>query len=44
MYSGCLAALEFVLRKINYDVWFVQTFYGKSRFATKIEKTREEKI
>ena len=25
----CLAALEFVLRKINSSVWFVQTFYGK---------------
>ena len=30
MYSGCLAALEFILRKINSGVWFVQTFYGKS--------------
>ena len=26
----CLAASEFVLRKINSGVWFVQTFYGKS--------------
>ena len=25
----CLAASEFVLRKINFGVWFVQTFYGK---------------
>ena len=25
----CLATLEYVLRKINSDVWFVQTFYGK---------------
>ena len=25
----CLAASEFVLRKINSGVWFVQTFYGK---------------
>ena len=29
MYSGCLAASEFILRKINSGVWFVQTFYGK---------------
>ena len=29
MYLGCLAASEFVLRKINSGVWFVQTFYGK---------------
>ena len=25
----CLAVLEFVLRKINSGVWFIQTFYGK---------------
>ena len=25
----CLAASEIVLPKINFDVWFVQTFYGK---------------
>ena len=29
MYSSCLAVSEFVLRKINSGVWFVQTFYGK---------------
>ena len=25
----CLAASEIVLPKINFGVWFVQTFYGK---------------
>ena len=44
MYSGCLVVSEFVLRKINSGVWFVQTFYGKSSFATKIEKTRGENL
>ena len=30
MYSGVWLRTEFILRKINSDVWFVQTFYGKS--------------
>ena len=29
IYLGCLVVSEIVLRKINSDVWFVQTFYRK---------------
>ena len=29
MYLGCLAVSKIVLWKINFGVWFVQTFYGK---------------
>ena len=32
MYSDCLAISEIVFRKINFGVWFVQTFYG-NRFT-----------
>ena len=28
MYSDCLTVSEIVFRKINFGVWFVQTFYG----------------
>ena len=32
MYSDCLTVSEIVFRKINFGVWFVQTFYG-NRFT-----------
>ena len=35
MYSSCLAASKFVLRKINYGVWFVQTFLYKMLYIAK---------
>ena len=35
MYSGYLAASEFILQKINSGVWFVQTFLRKMLYIAK---------
>ena len=35
MYSSCVAASKFVLRKINSGVWFVQTFLRKILYIAK---------
>ena len=35
IFLGCLAASEFVLRKINSSVWFVQTFLRKMLYIAK---------
>ena len=35
MYSRCLAASKFVLRKINFGVWFDQTFLQKMLYIAK---------
>ena len=35
MYSSCLVASKFFLRKINSDVWFVQTFLQKMLYIAK---------
>ena len=35
MYSSCLVASKFVLRKINSSVWFVQTFLQKMFYIAK---------
>ena len=35
MYSRCLAASKFVLQKINFSVWFDQTFLQKMLYIAK---------
>ena len=35
MYSRCLVVSKFVLRKINFDVWFDQTFLQKMLYIAK---------